>query len=346
MRWLLSFMAWALVASTADVLPASAQEPGRVYRVGWLVIGRPGLVIPPIEKWTGPVGVNLRDTLRNSGFVLGKNLIVEVRHAQGDQDRLAAEVESLVAANVDVIVTQGTPPTVAALKATKPVPVVFFGVGDPVEKGIVASLARPGGNATGMAVLISWGKLWQYLHEISPSTRRVAVVSNERNSMSLSQDRRAPYRAFFDKRMTDEAAAAGLESFRTPVNSLDEASSKLAEFAIGGNAGILISVDAVLFDWRAAIMEMALKNCLPSACPQERAWAEAGCLVTYTEDYGTAVQGTGATVVKVLRGTKPADIPVEQPASSFKLIINARTAKALDLTVPPALLAAADEVIE
>jgi putative ABC transport system substrate-binding protein len=346
MRWLVSFMAWALVASMADIVPASAQEPGRVYRVGWLEIGRPDLVMPPIEKWTGPVGVSLRDTLRNNGFVLGKNLIVEARHAYGDQARLAVEVESLVAANVDVIVTQGTPPTVAALKATKAVPVVFFGVGDPVEKGIVASLARPGGNATGMAVLISWGKLWQYLHEISPSTRRVAVVSNERNSMALSEWRRAPYRAFFDKRMIDAATVVGLESIRTPVNSVDEARSKLAEFAIGGDAGILLSVDAVLYNWRAAIMEMALKNRLPSACPQDRVWAEAGCLVTYTENYAASVQGTGVTVVKVLRGTKPADIPVEQPASSFKLIINAKTAKALDLTVAPALLAAADEVIE
>jgi putative tryptophan/tyrosine transport system substrate-binding protein len=346
MRWLLSFMAWALVASMADIFPASAQEPGRVYRVGWLVIGRPGLVIPPMEKWTNPGGVAIRDALQNSGFALGKNLIVEARNAQGDQDRLAAEVESLVAANVDVIITQGTPPTVAALNGTKPVPVVFFGVGDPVEKGIIASLAKPGGNATGMAVLISYGKLWQLLHEISPSTRRVAVVSNERNSMALSQERRAPYRAFFNKRMTDEATAVGLESIRTPVNSLDEAGSKLAEFAIGGNAGILISTDAILFDWRAAIMEMALKNRMPSACPQDRGWAEAGCLVTYTENYGAAVLGTGATVVKVLRGAKPADIPAEQPASSFKLIINAKTAKALDLTVPPALLAMADEVIE
>jgi len=268
------------------------------------------------------------------------------RHAHGDQDRLAAEVDSLVAANVDVIVTQGTPPTVAALKATKPVPVVFWGVGDPVEKGIVESLARPGGNATGMAVLISWGKLWQYLHEISPSTRRVAVVSNQRNSMALSMERLAPYRQFFDKRMSDEAAAAGLESIRTPVNSLDELRTKLAEFAIGGNGGILISTDAVLSDWRAAIMEMALKYRLPSACPQAREWAEAGCLVTYTENYGAAVRGTGATVVKVLQGTKPANIPVEQPTASFKLIINTRTAKALDLTVPPALLAVADEVIE
>lgn len=339
-------MACAPVASMLHVFSASAQEPGRVYRVGYLAIGRPGLVVPPIEKWTNPGSIATRDTLHNSGFILGKNLVIESRNAQGDQARLAAEVESLVAANVDVIITEGTPPTVAALKATKPVPVVFFGVGDPVEKGIVASLARPGGNATGTAVLISWGKLWQYLHEISPATRRVAVVSNEQNSMALSPEWRTPYRAFFDKRMIDGAAAVGLESIRTPVNSLDEASSKLAAFSVEGNAGILISTDAIMFGWRAAIMEMALKNRLPSACPQDRGWAEAGCLVTYTENYSLAVQGTGTRVVKILRGTKPADIPVEQPTASFRLIVNARTAKALDLAVPPALLAAADEVID
>src|SRR5947207_11710901 len=112
MRRLLSALALAILCVTIST--ASAQEPGRVYRVGLLVIGRPDLVMTPAEKWTSPGGVATRNTLQNNGFVLGKNLIVEVRHAQGDQARLAAEVESLVAANVDVIITQGTPPTVAA----------------------------------------------------------------------------------------------------------------------------------------------------------------------------------------------------------------------------------------
>jgi putative ABC transport system substrate-binding protein len=210
---------------------------------------------------------------------------------------------------------------------------------------MIASLARPGGNATGTSVLIAYPKLWQYLHEISPATRRVAVLSNVENSRSLSE-REAAYRAFFDQRTLDAATAASLQSFRMPVSALDEVGPKLAEFASGGNAGILISVDRLMWNWRASIMEMALKNRMASACPQIRDWAVAGCLVTYTEDTVALMRGTAAMAIKVLRGIKPADIPVEQPTSGFKLIINARTAKALDLTVPPALFDVADEVIE
>ena len=342
MRWLVSLMVWALVASTACNATASAQEPGRVYRLGWLTVGSPGLVPPPVEKWTGGWAA-VRDGLRDAGFVVGKNLIVEHRHAHGDQARLPTEVQALVAANVDVIVTQGTPPTMAAMKATKPVPVVFFGVGDPVEKGMIASLAKPGGNATGTAVLITYPKLFEYIREVSPSTRRVAWLSNQENSRSLGDERATAYRAFVDKRRIDSATAVGLEFVAMAVNNLDDLASKLTEFASGGNAAIIISVDRVIWNWRASIMEMALKNRLVSACPQSRDWAEAGCLVTYTEDGLALLKSTGAMVVKVLRGANPGDIPVEQP-SSFKLLINAKTAKALDLTVPPSVLV--DEVIE
>lgn len=174
MRPLLSAVAWTLLALMVDAGAASAQQPGRVYKIGWLWIGRPGYVPVPIEKWTTG-GAAFRDSLRDSGYVVGKNLVVDVRHASGDAARLEAEAEALVAMGVDVIVTQGTPPTVAAMKATKRLPIVFEGVGDPVEKGIVASFARPGGNVTGMAVLIAGAKQWQLLHEIAPAVRRAGV---------------------------------------------------------------------------------------------------------------------------------------------------------------------------
>ena len=146
--------------------------------------------------------------------------------------------------------------------------------------------------------------------------------------------------------MTDAASAAGLESLRMPVNTLDEVGSKLVEFASGGNAAVFISVDRIMYNWQPAIMQIALKNGVASACPQDRDWADLGCLVTYTEDSFALLRSAAAIAVKVLRGAKPGDTPVEQPTSGFKLIINARTAKALDITVPPALLTAADEVIE
>ena len=151
---------------------------------------------PPPEKVTGGEAA-FRDVLRDSGFGRG-NLVVDVRHAHGDVARLAAEAESLAASGVDVIVTVGTPPTIAAMQATKRIPIVFNGVGDPVEKGLIASLARPGGNVTGMAVQITGLKPLEFLHEISPLTRRVAVVHNAQNR--LEHQAGATFLALVEKR--------------------------------------------------------------------------------------------------------------------------------------------------
>jgi putative ABC transport system substrate-binding protein len=125
-----------------DIGAASAHEPGRVYRIGWLWVGQPGLVEAPIEKATGPIAI-FRDAMRDRGYVVGKNLVIDMRHAHGDVARLSAEAESLVASGVDLIVPTGTAPTAAAIKATKRIPIVFGGVGNPVDKGFVASLAKP-----------------------------------------------------------------------------------------------------------------------------------------------------------------------------------------------------------
>jgi putative ABC transport system substrate-binding protein len=183
----------SLLALVVGIDAASAQLPGRVYKMGALWIGRPGYVQEPMEQWKG-TGATYRDALRDHGFVLGKNFVVEVRHAHGDATRLAAEAEALVASGVDVITTQGTPPTVAMMQVTKHIPIVFSGVGDPVEKGIVASLARPGGNVTGMAVLIAGPKQWQLLHEIAPAVRRAGLLSNAANRPA--QDRQAEWETF------------------------------------------------------------------------------------------------------------------------------------------------------
>src|ERR1700716_837813 len=150
MRFLFSTFALALLGLTVNICPASAQQTDRVYRIGWLWIGTPGHVQLPMEQWTGS-GAAFRDALRDRGYVVGKNLVVDLRHAKGDVTLLAAEAEALVASKVDVIVSSGTPSTIAAMQATKTIPIVFPGVGDPVGKGIVASLAKPGGNVTGMA---------------------------------------------------------------------------------------------------------------------------------------------------------------------------------------------------
>src|SRR5580704_6616586 len=148
MRSLLSALALSLLALMVDVGAASSQQPGRVYRIGWLRAGEQGVAPVPFEEFTGPAGI-FRDTLRDSGYVVGKNLVVDVREAQGDVSRLPALAEALVATQPDVLVTPGTAPTVAAMRATKTIPIVFAGVGAPVERGIVKSLVNHGGNATG-----------------------------------------------------------------------------------------------------------------------------------------------------------------------------------------------------
>lgn len=149
------------------------------------------------------------------------------------------------------------------------------------------------------------------------------------------------------ERLKADAAAVGIEPVSMRVYTLKDVETKFAELASEGAAGIVVYADALLSnpEWRPAIMEMALRHRLPTSCAQLRLWAESGCLMTYSEDWSAVRRGLTAKVVKVLQGTAPADIPVEQP-TTYKLLINAKTAKALDLTVPPLLLALADEVIE
>jgi putative ABC transport system substrate-binding protein len=343
MRLLLSALAGAILSMAVDVCAASAQQPGRTYKIGWLWIGRSGLVALPAEKWTIEDLVTFRDALRDSGFVAGKNLVIEHRHANGDASRLDAEVDALVASGVDAIVTQGTPPTVAAMKTR--IPVVFIGVGDPVEKGIASSLARPGSTATGMAVMIAFPKQWQLLHEIAPSVRRAAFLGNAQNRPGDGP--RAAFEAFMVERMKADAAAVGIEPIRTRVQTLNDVESRFAELAGDGSGGVIVVNDQVFSspEWRPSMMEMAIRHRLPTSCAQYRPWAVSGCLVTYYENWKAIHQGAAAQVVKVLRGTPPADIPIEQPVD-YKLVINAKTARALEVAVPPSLLARADEVIE
>jgi putative ABC transport system substrate-binding protein len=337
MRSLLSALAWTLLALMADVGAASAQQPGRVYRIG--VLGAPP---GPIEEWTWIFGV-FRDALRDSGYVVGKNLVVDARSTQGDISRLPALAEALVATQPDVLVTGGTAPTVAAMRATKTIPIVFPGVGTPVERGIVKSLVNHGGNATGQAVNVSNPKMWQLLRDAAPTIRRVGFVAYAPNA--LAQDRSADGRTARWARYSAESAQVGFELVDLLVDSLAELEPKVAALADGGEAALFMSTDGTLFSWRAKIMEMATRHRLPTACSQWFGWGEAGCLITYGEEPDDIGRRAAAQVVKILKGINPVDIPIEQP-TKFKLIVNAKTAKALDLTLPPSLLALADEVIE
>jgi putative ABC transport system substrate-binding protein len=332
-----------LLALGLGSVDAAAQEEGRIYKIGWLWTGSWGYEQPALAKWAGP-GAVFRDSLRAAGYDPGKNLIVEARHAQGDDARLVAEAEALVAADVDVIVAGGSMPTIAAMQATKRIPIVFFGVSYPVEKGIVTSRTRPGGNVTGTEVTTG-PKQWQLLREVAPTVRHAGRLENA--ALRPAGEHYAVYRRSMFEEVKADAASVGIEPMRMGVFGLNDVEPLFGELARRGNAGLVVINDPLLFSlqWRPTILQIAVRHRLPTSCARERGWAQSGCLVTYAEDWSTTMQGVAAQVVKVMRRTKPADIPVEQ-SSHHKLIINIKTANALGLTVPQSILAHADEVIE
>jgi putative ABC transport system substrate-binding protein len=338
MRLLFSVLAWTVLALTVDVGGASAQQPGRVYRIGFLGAG----ALPPIETWVGIYGV-FRDELKNNGYVAGKNLLVDVLSAQGDLSRLPALAEQLVITQPNVIVTHLTAPTVAAMRATKTIPIVFIGVSTPVERGIVKSLTNHGGNATGQAGSVSQSKVWQLLRDAAPAVRRVGYVAYAPNA--FAHDRSPEFRARRLKQLSSESAGTGFELVDLFVDSLEELGAKVATLAAGGEAALFVVSDNTLFSWRSQVMEMAMRHRLPTACVQWFPWSEAGCLITYGEIDEDQGRRAAAQVIKILNGTKPSDISIEQP-TKFKLIVNSKTAKELGLTVPPLLLHQADQVIE
>jgi len=327
---------------TVDVSGAAAQQPGRVYRIGWLWAGEPGVAPVSYEKFGGLSGI-FRDTLRDRGFVVGKNLVVDVREAQGDVSQLSALAEALVATQPDLIVSPGTAPTVAVMQATKTIPIVFPGVGTPVERGIVKSLTNHGGNATGIGVNLSNPKMWQLLRDAAPTVRRAGFVAYAPNS--LAPGRTPEYRANRIAMLGAESARAGFELVDMFVDSVEELEAKVATLAGRGEAALFMATDSRLFTWRDKIVAIAMHHRLPTACAQWFGWGKAGCLITYGEDQDDIGRRAAGQAAKILNGSKPADIPIEQP-TKFRLILNAKTARALDLVLPPSLLALADEVIE
>jgi putative tryptophan/tyrosine transport system substrate-binding protein len=320
----------------------SAQEAGRVYTIGFLSVGSPGYVSPPLEKWAG-AGAAFRESMRTLGYVAGANLAVDRRHANGDIGQLAMVAEALVASGVDVLVAEGTPPTIALMHATRSIPIVFVAVGYPVEMGIVANLTAPGGNVTGTAMTAARQKQWHLLREVAPTVRRAGYLASAANRPADEQY--ASYRASMLESVNAEAAAAGIEPIRMGIFGFSDIEPLFAELARRGDAGVVVSGDLILLDrqWLPSIVEMAVRHRLPTSCTGDREWAKWGCLVTYAGDWG--IHSMASQVAKVLNGTKPADIPVAQ-STGQRLIINSKAAKALDLTIPPTMLDRADEVIE
>jgi ABC-type uncharacterized transport system substrate-binding protein len=309
-------------------LAAEAREPGKVARIGMLSQGSPTFS-PQLRE-------AFRQQLRELGYVEGQNIVIEYRWAEGRAERLPDLAAELVSLNVDVIVAGGTPAPLAAKHATRTIPIVMTAAGDPVGSGLVASLARPGGNVTGLSARSPelGGKRLQLLKEVVPGLSRVAVLWNAAN----------PYAALVVRETETAARTLGLQVQSLEVRGPDDFENALPG-AIRGRAGALIVVeDPLTFLYLKRIAEFAAQNRLPATYGY-REFAEAGGLMTVGPNLADLYRRAAIYVDKILKGAKPADLPVEQ-ATKFELVINLKTAKALGLTIPPSLLQRADQVIE
>jgi putative ABC transport system substrate-binding protein len=309
--------AWPLVAR--------AQQGGKL--IGLLGSGTAAAQ----SQWTAAFVQRMREL----GWTEGRNLAIEYRWAEGHTERLAELADELVRLKVDVIVTHNTPPPLAAKQATSVIPIVFATAGDPVGTGIVASLARPGGNVTGLSSQSpdAAGKKLELLRELVPGLRQLAIladVGNPFTTLDVSEVQRA-------------ASTLGLKVGTFEIRRAEDIASAFE--ALQGRAEALyIPAVPLMFVNRIRINTLALAARLPTMYGV-REYVEAGGLVSYGPNWPDMWRRAGDFVDKILRGAKPGDIPVEQP-TKFDLVINRTTAKALGLSIPPELLAIADEVIE
>jgi putative ABC transport system substrate-binding protein len=309
-------------------LAAMAQQPGRVYRIG-CIPGGP--LAPRAHQWEA-----FRQTLRELGWVEGQNIILEFRppSREGDPfDELAAE---LVRLKVDVIVASGGQAAYAAKQATSTIPIVMSPAGDPVGLGLVTSLSRPGGNVTGLSIMVPdlHGKRLEILKEIVPGVSRVAVLWTRVIEQQLPAVRTAARRLgveLLEVQVTEEAAEV-----RDLDHAFETASRDRAD-------AMIVPAHTLFYGLRARITDLALHHRLP-AIYMNRAFTHAGGLVSYGQNDTEYYRRAAVYVDKLLKGAKPEDLPVEQ-LMKFEFVINVKTAKALGLTIPPTLLFQADEVI-
>ncbi len=309
-------------------LTAEAQQATNVHRIGRLSAGSPTEPNPDLEAF--------RQGLRELGYVEGQNLIIESRYAEGSEERLPDLAAELVRLKVEVIVAGGSSTIRAAQHATRTIPIVMAGSYDPVGRGLVASLARPGGNTTGMSTLGAElpGKRLELLKETVPQSARVAVLAN-------------PAAGGYESVMhnlTGAAQALGLQLRVVELRRAEELDTAFATMTREGVDALIVVPDRALMDGlRGRTVDLAATHRLP-AMYDGREYVAAGGLMSYGPSLLDMFQRAATYVDRILKGAKPADLPVAQP-TKFELVINLKTAKALGLTVPPSLLFQANEVI-
>jgi putative ABC transport system substrate-binding protein len=310
-------------------VPAEAQQAKRVPRIAILFPGGPSGPQDLIDAF--------RQGLRNLGYIEGQNIIIESRWAEENYDQLPQLAAELVRLKPDVILTSTTPGALAARKATASIPIVIASAGDLVERGIVASLARPGGNITGLTFIGGReldSKRLELLKEAAPKTSHVAYLINPDN----------PAWNPVPGNLEDVSRALAIRLSRVEARSVDEFGAAFSVLAKSGANALLMANDLVFNRNPKQIAALALQRRLP-AISERKMFAEAGGLLAYGTSLPDMWRRAAVFVDKILKGTKPSDIPVERP-TKFEFVINLKTAKALNLTIPQSVLFRADKVIK
>ncbi len=305
-------------------VPVEAQEKGKVPSIGYLA---PRGLVPK----------EFREGLRELGYVEGKNIVIVPRFAEGKSDRFPRFAAELVRLRVDIIVTRSTPAARAAKKATTTIPIVMLASGDPVRRGIVASLARPGGNITGLIASAGTsltGKRMELLKEIVPGISRVAVLWDPRRR-NFQRNK---------KRTVHQAGLLGLKIVSLEVRSPDDLQSAFQAATDGGAQGLTTRRHAPVMRGRKRVVALAMKSRLP-AVYGDKIFVKGGGLMSYGTSWADLYRRQATYVDRILKGAKPGDLPIEQP-TKFEMFINLKTAKKIGITIPPEMLYRADKVIK
>lgn len=321
----------AFLGAAALAWPAAglAQQPGARSRIGYLA--------PVSPQLDGPIQRAFLIGLRERGYVVGENCTLLPRLASGRIEQLPRLAAELVQLKADVIVAGSSAAAAAAISVTRDTPVVFFAVTDPVSRGLVISLARPGGNATGISndvsALVAVKRL-ELLKEIAPSIARIAVLGS--NDL--------PGQPPWDAELGVMARALGVSLRSYPIQSSEQLAPVLAQLLRDDSDAVFPAPSVLTFEHRKRIADFALENRMPAVFPWREA-AEAGALMSYGQDIKGSAHRAAYFVDKILKGAKPGELPVEQP-TKFEFVVNLRTARKLGLSVPDSVLARAEEVLE
>jgi len=308
-------------------MSASAQQPTKIPRIGYLVAQTSTAELPRIDAF--------RQGLHALGYVEGQNIAIDYRFTDGKLERLPEVAAELVSLKVNVLITISTNAALAAKGATSTIPIFFMGVSSPIEAGLVKSLARPGANITGLTNIASVlsGKRLEILKETLPKLSRIAVLWDPQNAGSSAQWKESEI----------AAKELSLQIYSMEVSSADKYESAFKGASTAGSAALGVTLNPLAASNQKRVVELAAKNRLPAIYARDD-FVNNGGLMSYGPSYAADGRDAARLVDKILKGAKPADLPVEQP-TKFEFIVNLKTAKQIGLTIPPNVLARADKVI-